>query len=248
MVSRLIPAASAAQQMEAFRWAVQDYVEDGVTTAVIAGGSSGSLTDLRKARSEDVLTFRIITMMSRGNPGQLSAAEAGGLGSHFGDSRLKVGAIKIVQDGSNQGYTGHFTEPYYTPFKGDADYRGYPRRSREDLTTMVKELHRAGYQIAIHANGDAAIDDVIHAFRKPSRSIRERMHGIESSTVRWCDRINSTRSPSWVSPRRSSSDMSTTGGTATATSSWGPSALPGSARCPRQSTAEFASPSTTIHP
>ena len=30
---------------------------------------------------------------------------------------------------------------------------------------MVKELHRAGYQIAIHANGNAAIDDVIHAFR-----------------------------------------------------------------------------------
>ena len=30
---------------------------------------------------------------------------------------------------------------------------------------MVTSLHRDGYQIAIHANGDAAIDDVIHAFQ-----------------------------------------------------------------------------------
>ena len=34
---------------------------------------------------------------------------------------------------------------------------------------MVTELHRDGYQIAIHANGDAAIDDVIHAFREAQR-------------------------------------------------------------------------------
>ena len=169
MVSRLIPPPTLEQQTEAFRWAVQDYVEDGVTTAVVAHGGRGSLASLQRARREGILTFRIITMMSRGNPGQPSAAEAGGVVSHFGDWWLKVGAIKIVQDGSNQGYTGFFTEPYHTAFKGDADYRGYPRRSREDLTTMVRALHRAGYQIAIHANGDAAIDDVIHAFREAQR-------------------------------------------------------------------------------
>ena len=169
MVSRLVPPPTNEQQLEAFRWAVQDYVDDGVTTAVLAGGGRGSLINLRQARDEGILTFRIITMMSRGNPEEISAAESGGLGSHFGDTRLKVGAIKIVQDGSNQGYTGYFTEPYHTPFKGDAEYRGYPRRSREDLTSMVKQLHRSGYQIAIHANGDAAIDDVIHAYREAQR-------------------------------------------------------------------------------
>ena len=166
MVSRLIPPPTPEQTMEAYRWAVEDYVEDGVTTAVIAGGGRGSLTGLQRARDAGILTFRIITMMSRGAPGQPSAAEAGGMVSGFGDEYLKLGAIKIVQDGSNQGYTGYFTEPYHTPFKGDADYRGYPRRRREDLTTMFKELHETGYQIAIHANGDAAIDDVLHAFRE----------------------------------------------------------------------------------
>jgi len=165
IISQLIPPQSRDKKMEAVRWAVQDYVEDGVTTAVIAAGNRESLSNLREARNEGLLTFRIITMMSRGNLNQPSVAELAGLGSHFGDSRLKVGAIKIVQDGSNQGYTGYFTEPYHTPFQGNSNYRGYPRRSREDLTAMVTSLHRDGYQIAIHANGDAAIDDVIHAFQ-----------------------------------------------------------------------------------
>jgi predicted amidohydrolase YtcJ len=31
---------------------------------------------------------------------------------------------------------------------------------------MVRNYHRAGYQIAIHGNGDAAIDDILHAFRQ----------------------------------------------------------------------------------
>lgn len=181
MVSRLVPPPTPEQTMESYRVAVQDYVEDGVTTAVIAGGGRGTLEGLQRARDAGILTLRIITMMSRGSPGQPTAAENGGIISGFGDTHLKVGAIKIIQDGSNQGYTGYFTEPYHTPFKGDPDYRGYPRRSRDDLVTMVKELHEAGYQIAIHANGDAAIDDVLYAFREAQREFprRDARHRIE---------------------------------------------------------------------
>jgi hypothetical protein len=192
MVSRLVPPPTPDQTMESYRVAVQDYVEDGVTTAVIAGGGRGTLAGLQRARDAGILTFRIITMMSRGSPGQPTAAETGGIISGFGDTHLKVGAIKIIQDGSNQGYTGYFTEPYHTPFKGDPDYRGYPRRSRDDLVTMVKELHEAGYQIAIHANGDAAIDDVLYAFREAQREFprRDARHRIEHCQMVRLDQLD----------------------------------------------------------
>jgi hypothetical protein len=152
--------------MEAIRAAVALYVEQGVTTTVVAGGGRGSFIDLQRAREAGILDIRVIQMVSRGSPGAPTSAESGGILTGFGDTRIKLGAVKIVQDGSNQGYTGYFTEPYYTPYHGDADYHGYPRRGQEELTTMVKELHRAGYQIAIHANGDAAIDQVIEAYRE----------------------------------------------------------------------------------
>lgn len=166
MVMGIVPPATVEQKLEGFRRAVQIYVEQGVTTTVITGGTAENVIDLQMARREGLLSLRVVTMVSKAAPGFPSPAEAGGFVSGFGDNRLRLGGIKIVQDGSNQGFTGYFTEPYHTPFNGDPEWRGYPARSREDLTAMVKGLHRAGYQIAIHGNGDAAIDDIIHAFRE----------------------------------------------------------------------------------
>ena len=181
MVMGIVPPATVEQKLEGFRRAVQIYVEQGVTTTVITGGSAENVIDLQMARREGLLSLRVVTMVSKAAPGFPSPAEAGGFVSGFGDDRLKLGGIKIVQDGSNQGFTGYFTEPYHTPFNGDPEWRGYPARSREDLTAMVKGLHRAGYQIAIHGNGDAAIDDIIHAFREAQRDFprEDARHRIE---------------------------------------------------------------------
>ncbi len=180
-VMGIVPPATRDQKLEGFRRASRIYVEQGVTTTVITGGSAENLADLQMARREGLLPLRVVTMVSKDGPGFPSPAEAGGFVSGFGDERLKLGGIKIVQDGSNQGFTGYFTEPYHTPFNGDPEWRGYPARSREALTAMVKELHRAGYQIAIHGNGDAAIDDIIHAFREAQRDFprEDARHRIE---------------------------------------------------------------------
>ena len=164
LVGRLLPPATEEERQEAIQAAVDIYVRQGVTTAVVTGGGRSSFVDLQKARDAGILGIRIVQMMSRGSPGVPTAAETAGIVSGFGDTRIRLGGIKIIQDGSNQGYTGYFTEPYHTPYHGDPDYRGYPRRSEQDLVVMVQELHRAGYQIAIHGNGDAAIDQILNAY------------------------------------------------------------------------------------
>ena len=58
---------------------------------------------------------------------------------------------------------------------------------------MVKELHREGYQIAIHANGDAAIDDVIHAFREAQQEYprSDARHRIEHCQMVRTDQLDS---------------------------------------------------------
>ncbi|WP_231871198.1 amidohydrolase family protein, partial [Halioglobus sp. HI00S01] len=72
--------------------------------------------------------------------------------------------MKIVSDGRIQGLTGYLADPYNTTLRGDADYRGSPIFPREELLEMDGRAHATGMPMAIHANGDAAIDDVIHAF------------------------------------------------------------------------------------
>ncbi len=77
---------------------------------------------------------------------------------------LWIGAIKLVADGSIQGYTGYLSEPYFVPPGDDPQFRGYPRIARDELRDRVARYHAAGLQVAVHGNGDASIDDILDAF------------------------------------------------------------------------------------
>ncbi len=71
-----------------------------------------------------------------------------------GDEHLRVGPIKILVDG---GFTGPAA---YTkaPYKGETAYRGKLSYTLEQLETIIREGHAAGWQFGIHAIGDAAIE------------------------------------------------------------------------------------------
>jgi predicted amidohydrolase YtcJ len=163
LVSRLIPRLSAEQQHAALKWAVHDYVSHGVTTATIAGGVISS--NLKEASASGELSLRVVVMQSGPLKGDFPKSHL------IGNEMLKTGLTigEDVHDGSIQGCTGYFTVPYYTNCSGNADYVGFPRQPRAELIEKVKKYNRLGYQLAIHANGDAAIQDVIDAYREAQK-------------------------------------------------------------------------------
>ena len=75
-----------------------------------------------------------------------------------GNEFLKPGPIKVFADG---GFTG---PPAYTlePYVNQGEYRGYLNMPEEELVTLLNEIHDAGYQMGIHAIGDAAIVLVVN--------------------------------------------------------------------------------------
>lgn len=87
----------------------------------------------------------------------------------FTTDNVKIGAIKLVADGSIQGFTGYLSQAYHShaPGHGDEDeeYSGYPTMEPAELNQVVLGMHKHGLQIAVHANGDAAIDMVIAAVK-----------------------------------------------------------------------------------
>jgi predicted amidohydrolase YtcJ len=87
----------------------------------------------------------------------------------YDEQWLRAGAVKLYADGSIQGYTGYLKQPYFVPPGDDPEYAGYPRTSRDELIERVTRYHAAGYQVAIHGNGDAAIDDILDAFEIAQR-------------------------------------------------------------------------------
>lgn len=86
------------------------------------------------------------------------AWDAAGVRPGDGTPIARIAGYKLVADGSNQGYTGLQREPYK-----DSDDRGLAYMSREDLTATAIDRASQGWQLAIHGNGDAAIDNILDA-------------------------------------------------------------------------------------
>ncbi|MBT8453655.1 MAG: amidohydrolase [Deltaproteobacteria bacterium] len=82
----------------------------------------------------------------------------------YASERVYIGAAKFVGDGSIQGYTGFLSEPYYRTGEHPKDYRGYPNIDADALSAQVKSIHCSGQQVAVHGNGDAAIDQFLDAW------------------------------------------------------------------------------------
>ncbi len=163
----VLPILTLDQRVPLMAQGALHYLKVGITScsdALVAGWGPLGAQDIaiyQKTIAEGSLPIRI-NMMIEAN---FLLKQSGGFLTGFGDDRLKIGPAKIIGDGSIQGYTGWLTKPYHTPHKGDKAYCGYPVTPPAQLNPLVAELHKAGYQIAIHTNGDAAIDAAIDAFR-----------------------------------------------------------------------------------
>jgi predicted amidohydrolase YtcJ len=116
-----------------------------------------------------------------------------------GDDRFRLGGIKAWSDGSNQAYTGYQRANYL-----GRDTRGALNYTPEQLTEAIRRAHRAGWQVGVHANGDAGIDTTLLAFetvlREAPRS--DHRHRIEHCSVLHPEQITKMRelgiSPSFL--------------------------------------------------
>ncbi|KZD25925.1 amidohydrolase [Tardiphaga robiniae] len=92
---------------------------------------------------------------------------------------LRYGAMKVFGDGSAGGLTAAMSEPYLV---GDPDNRGIFCYTDKEMHDYLAHYHDLGYQLAIHAIGDAAIEQVLSGIEKAGTAenpILGRRHRIE---------------------------------------------------------------------
>ncbi len=82
-------------------------------------------------------------------------------------NHYRIGGMKLTLDGSPQGRTAWRTQPYLIPPDGQGkDYLGYPAIPSDSVVQSILEMGFANnWQTLIHANGDAAIDQLIRTLR-----------------------------------------------------------------------------------
>jgi hypothetical protein len=94
-----------------------------------------------------------------GNPeGIAQAAWEAGMRPMDGDDMLRWGAVKVFADGSAGGLTAAFFEPYLASAGGGTGVFTFPD---EKIHALLELYHRQGWQLDIHAIGDAAIEQVL---------------------------------------------------------------------------------------
>lgn len=110
--------------------------------------------------------------------------------------------VKAWADGSNQARTGYQRENYL----GTND-RGAMNYTPEQLTAAIRRAHQGGWQVGVHANGDATIDATIAAYETVLKEMPrdDHRHRIEHCSIFHQDQMQ--RQKSWGCSRPSSLGM-----------------------------------------
>lgn len=163
LILQLLPKADRDQMRQGLHSARDQYLPTGVSAVHDALISTREQIDAYAAAiAAGELPIRAYLMIAPELYDGEMEGQAGDLGPSYGlpANRLVAGPVKFFQDGAIQAYTAALTKPYH-----DApDRYGVKIYEPSELASMVLDHHRAGRQIAIHGNGDAAIDDILNAY------------------------------------------------------------------------------------
>jgi len=177
LVTSVIPEPGREMNLRAARAALREAARLGVTT-IQDNSAVDALPTYQELRERGELTARLYVW--RGIEA-LGALKQTGLRTGLGDDWIRLGALKILADGSMGAGTAAFFEAY----ADETGSRGLLIYPPEDLAAMILEADGAGFQLAVHAIGDRANSLVLDAFEKAARANgpRDRRFRIEHAQV-----------------------------------------------------------------
>jgi predicted amidohydrolase YtcJ len=183
LVKDVMPPPDEATMVAAIEAACAHLASFGFAAATDMNvGMTAGLAEVaayRAAQRDGRLALRLWNVLA-GNPeGIAEAAWEAGLRPMDGDDHLRWGATKVFADGSAGGLTAAFFEPYLASAGGGTGVFTFPD---ETMHALLRRYHEQGWQLDIHAIGDAAIEQVLLAMEAadtPAHPFAGRRHRIE---------------------------------------------------------------------
>ena len=157
----LLPIHDVTTRLGLLQEAQDYFARFGVTTVQDGAATLTDLETLRTAAGRDGLMLDVVAYpfyrYAEALDGQFPFSQSY-------NNRFRVGGLKLGLDGSPQGKTAWLTEPYHVPPQGrDADYAGYAIMKDGVLNDYVSDMYERNIPVIAHANGDAAMDQLIRA-------------------------------------------------------------------------------------
>jgi len=156
-----------------FSWQLAEYARAGYTTLGITGPVSREADPVRQIQSvvdDPTSPVRAFVYLLPEQSGAERAAP------DTGNPRFGVKGVKFWMDGSPYAGGAAFSEPYRnTPLTLERiglepDHRGEPNYSVDEFVALITPFHERGDQIAVHAQGEIAIDRTLDAFERVLRA------------------------------------------------------------------------------
>ncbi len=178
LVRRLIPSYSREEMKQALLAESLVYAAAGITTA--QGGPAFSPMDAEMGYEvtklfldcarDGSLPLRTVLFVRANRLDKLDPYPSGRAGTDLsGCGMVTLGAAKLWADGDPRAHTGYFSSPYTLRREGEGEFFGEFLYTPEELTELILPMHLRGWQIAIHANGDAGIETVLTAYENLQR-------------------------------------------------------------------------------
>jgi predicted amidohydrolase YtcJ len=145
------------EQLEAEQHRLNSY---GLTSVRLAAGSIEQWRQLQQLHAAGRSTVRYTVLFRV----PLQDLQAANLHQGEGDEWVRATGVKMVVDGGFEG--GHMTQPYTEPMGQGGKYKGIEVMPQAAFDDAVRAYHRAGWRVAVHAVGDAAVDEVLNGFER----------------------------------------------------------------------------------
>ena len=162
---KILPDFTKEQSFGQLEAAQAVYAANGITTAQDGRTDPKALALLVEAAKAgrfklDVVSYADLEM------NRMNSLLRGPLMSPGYTDRFRIGGVKLTFDGSPQGKTAWFTKPYFKVPEGQPEtYLGYPSMKDDKALELISVAYQNHWQVLIHANGDAAIEQLIKSVR-----------------------------------------------------------------------------------
>jgi predicted amidohydrolase YtcJ len=180
LIDRVLPQPSDAERLDALKAALAHMNSVGLTSAGDAGVSADIIGLYRKLADNGELTVRMYAMIRDTGEDFLALSKNGPL-IGYGQDRLTVRAVKLFADGA----LGSRGAALLAPYADQPGQRGLLFLSDAEMEARIQTALKAGYQVNVHAIGDAANRQVLDGFQAAYKAVggRELRNRIEHAQV-----------------------------------------------------------------
>jgi len=204
---KMVPPPSDVDRHTALAAALAHINAVGLTSVGDAGVSANDVALYKEFSDKNRLSVRIYAMiMDTGDDFKLLSKEGPLLG--YGNDRLTIRSVKLLSDGA----LGSRGAAMLTPYSDQPDQTGLLQMSDDLIEHKIETALKAGYQVNVHAIGDAANHQVLNAFETAYNSVggknlRNRIEHAQILTLPDIARFKELNLIASMQPTHATSDM-----------------------------------------